>query len=110
MGLKTRVAYLDYLTFVTSRSVISGRPKGLWIGENASMKSVGGKPLKELQESAKKQTSSPENANPLDTTVDRLMMDPKVYQAWERFGIGPFKEWVERIVIEYDEQKIDVYG
>lgn len=46
----------------------------------------------------------------LKTTVDRLMMDPKVYAAWERFGVGPFKEWVTRIVIEYDKTKIDVYG
>lgn len=56
-------------------------------------------------------TGSPRLATALeiDKMVDDLVGQVHVYEAWEKYGVGPYRDWVRRVVLEYERVSVDLY-
>jgi hypothetical protein len=47
----------------------------------------------------------------MNRTVEELLNDPKVFEAWRFYGTHMrFEHWVARMVLEYGKRKVDVYA
>jgi hypothetical protein len=45
-----------------------------------------------------------------DTITDLIVDDPNVYRAWFHYGVGPRRDWVKRIVMEYLKVEVNTYA